>query len=67
MKEKFACILCEEPYYVDSRGSCTPRRNSIENCDELKINDDGCSKCEEDYVVTGNTCTLNKSGILNCE
>ena len=60
------CLKCQQNHYLDEDTN-TCALSSIRNCQEVELNKNLCSKCEDKYFVnTEQTCTLRIVNV-NCK
>lgn len=65
----FKCTKCIDGFYLDTQKNiCKERLLTISNCGEYNLDEDLCSKCEENYYIneTMTKCISFPNGIIGC-
>ena len=64
----FLCEQCEGHTFLNTKGQCQDRQNTVTACLKYSVNRDQCEECRQNYFLdlTGLNCLANPSGLLGC-
>lgn len=62
------CEQCQGNSFLNQKGECQDRSNSVQNCLKYAINKDQCEECQKNFFLdnTGLNCVANPSGLVGC-